>query len=244
MAKEDHAKGGYALFDLDQTLVPWDTQLLFCDWVLKAEPVRRLYLLLFLPMLVFSRVLGSEGMKRVFLSYLWGMRRERLRELVRGFVEHHVPGSFYPEMLALVRAEKEKGRTTVLVSASPEIYAVPVGQALGFDHSFGTRVVYGESVPLFPDFQGGNNKGEVKVVRLGEELGLGPEARKENAGFSDSKADLPMLALCKEVTAVHPEGLFAEEAGKHCWRVMTPSKPWRDRRHFAWACLKMMVGRF
>ena len=65
------AKRGVALFDLDQTLVPWDTQLLFCNWVLRHEPIRRLFLLILLPFLPLSLVLGSEGMKRVFLSFLW-----------------------------------------------------------------------------------------------------------------------------------------------------------------------------
>ena len=169
-------QGGYALFDMDQTLVPWDTQLLFCNWVLREEPLRRLFLLLFLPMLVFSKVLGAEGMKRVFLSFLWGIRRERLAELVEGFVAHYVTEEFYPEMLEEVKREKAKGRITVMTSASPEIYAVPIGRALGFDHSFGTRVEYGEVMPLFPDFTRGNNKGAVKVARLEEELGI--ELRK------------------------------------------------------------------
>ena len=76
-----HGKG-IALFDLDQTLIAWDTQLLFCNWVLRREPSRRAYLLLFLPFLVLARVLGSEGLKRIFLSFLWRMPRQRLEELV------------------------------------------------------------------------------------------------------------------------------------------------------------------
>ena len=61
---------GYALFDLDQTLIPWDTQLLFCDFVLKRAPLRRLYLLGLIPLLPFYKLLGSDGMKRVFLNYM------------------------------------------------------------------------------------------------------------------------------------------------------------------------------
>lgn len=54
-------KGGLALFDLDQTLVPWDTQLLFCNCVLREEPWRRVYLLVFLPFLPLVHVLGGRG---------------------------------------------------------------------------------------------------------------------------------------------------------------------------------------
>lgn len=234
---------GIALFDLDQTLHPWDTQLLFCNWVLRAEPLRRLYLLLFVPFLPLAKVLGSEGMKRVFLSFLWGMRRERLVELVDGFVEHHIPAICYDDLLEQLAREKLGGRRLVLLSASPEFYVRAIGEVLGFDHSFGTRVEFDEAVPLFPDFTRGNNKGAVKVARVEEELGItGPFPLPESAGYSDSKADLPMLGMCGEVTAVNPEGSFEQAAEENGWRILRPARPYRDRRVFAWRCLLQMCG--
>ena len=240
----DLGKRGIALFDMDQTLVQWDTQLLFCNWVLRHEGWRRLYLLLFLPVLPLGKLLGAERMKRVFLSFLWGMKRERLDELVAGFVERYVPADFYPEILDELAKEKARGRFTVMTSASPELYAKPIGDALGFDASYGTRVEFGDTVPLFPKFTRGNNKGSVKVDRLREELGIELVGGKfpDSAGYSDSKADLPMLEICEEVTAVHPEGSFAGRAGREGWRVMSPRRIWNDRQEFAWTCLKMALG--
>ncbi|NNM28876.1 MAG: HAD-IB family phosphatase [Akkermansiaceae bacterium] len=236
-----HENRGVALFDLDQTLHPWDTQLLFCNWILRAEPLRRLYLLLFLPALPLAKVLGSEGMKRIFLSFLWGMRRERLEELVREFVGHIIPAICYDDLLEELVKENMKGRRVILVSASPEFYVKPIGDALGVDASFGTRVEFGTSVPLFPDFTGGNNKGAVKVARLKEELGIaGPQP--DSAGYSDSKADLPMLELCEEITAVNPEGSFERRAEEKGWRILRPARPYRDRRAFGWRCLRQMCG--
>ncbi|MGB0774724.1 MAG: HAD family hydrolase, partial [Akkermansiaceae bacterium] len=75
------ASSGYALFDLDQTLIPWDTQLLFCNFVLKRQPWRRIYLLILVPFLPFSKLLGAGGMKRVFLNYLVGMDQGELDAL-------------------------------------------------------------------------------------------------------------------------------------------------------------------
>ena len=242
MPKEE-GKGAIALFDLDQTLIAWDTQLLFCNWVLRREPLRRFYLVLFLPFLLLARVLGAEGLKRVFLSFLWRMPRQRLEELVEGFVQRCAPSEFYPSMLEVLAAEREKGRRLVLLSASPEFYARPLGEALGFDASYGTRVELEDSVPLFPDFTGGNNKREVKVMRLLEEGEITHEGIQQNSsGFSDSTVDLPMLRLCEEVTVVNPgEGLsaIAEEEG---WKVVRPERPFRGRVQMAWRGLKQMVG--
>lgn len=246
MMSSELGKRGIALFDMDQTLFQWDAQLLFCNWVLRHEGWRRFYLLLFLPALPFGKLLGAEGLKRVFLSFLWGMRRERLDELVAGFVERYVPGEFYPEVLEELAKEKARGRITVMTSASPELYARPIGKALGFDVVHGTRVEYGDTVPLFPEFTRGNNKGEVKVDRLREELGIELVDGKlpNSVGYSDSKADLPMLEICEEVTAVNPEGMYAERAGLEGWRIISPQRMWKDRREFAWACLRMMIGAF
>ena len=66
---------GTALFDLDGTLLPWDCQLLFCHRVLRAQPWRRFYLLVFLPFVPLAKGLGAGPMKRIFLSYLWRMER-------------------------------------------------------------------------------------------------------------------------------------------------------------------------
>jgi len=235
--------GGLALFDLDQTLIAWDTQLLFCNWVLRKEPVRRLYLLVFLPFLALSRVLGSEGMKRVFLSFLWRMPRRGIEGLVEGFVAHHVPRSFYPSMLDVLAEERAKGRRLVLVSASPEFYARPLGEALGFDASYGTRVDFESTMPLFPDFIGGNNKREVKVSRLLEEGEILEKGIQENSsGFSDSTVDLPMLELCEEVTVVNPGETLRKIAESRGWETVCPSRPFSNRRAMAFRCLRQICG--
>ena len=98
-------------------------------------------------------------MKRVFLNYLWGLSLEDLDELAEEFVEQHFPNSFYGEMLDVLEEQKRLGRTTVLSSASPEIWVKPIAEKLGFDHCFGTGFEVNGRVRLFPDTPGGNNKG-------------------------------------------------------------------------------------
>ena len=80
---------GFALFDLDHTILPFDTQVYFCNFVLKKEGWRRLYLLLFLPLapLAAIGVMPLRMAKRIFSSYLWKMPRARLEALVQEFVD-------------------------------------------------------------------------------------------------------------------------------------------------------------
>ena len=68
----------FALFDLDLTLVPFDTQLLFCNYVLKAEPHRRAFLFLAGPFLVLyglkivASALGTQPVTIMVNGYLIG----------------------------------------------------------------------------------------------------------------------------------------------------------------------------
>lgn len=241
------APRGYALFDLDQTLIPWDTQLLFCNFVLKRMPWRRFYLLILVPFLPLSRVLGAEGMKRVFLNYLWGLDEAQLAELGEQFAEEIHPGGFYPEMLEVVRKQKASGRTTVLSSASPEIWVKPIARRLGFDHCFGTTLDTTGGVRLFPDLPGGNNKGPNKLVKMRHLLpdcfdpgadGTLPNSR----GFSDSHADLPMLRICETAAMVNPTAKLAREGERRGWTLYTPARPTKGKLAFAFACLRQALG--
>ena len=238
---------GYALFDLDQTLIPWDTQLLFCDFVLKRMPVRRLYLFIFLPLLPFTKLIGTEGMKRVFLNYLWGLDREALDALAEAFVAQHFPNTFYAEIVALLEDEKSQGRTTVLSSASPEIWVKPIAQQLGFDHYFGTTLEMEPTVRLMPDIIGGNNKGANKLRKMRAVFpdGFDPDSGDvlpDSHGYSDSHADLPMLRICEQATMVHPTDKLLQEGETRGWRTLRPERPTMGRWQFAVACLKQALG--
>jgi HAD superfamily hydrolase (TIGR01490 family) len=238
---------GYALFDLDQTLIPWDTQLLFCDFVLKRMPLRRLYLLVFVPLLPFAKIIGTQGMKRVFLNYLWRMDQQQLDDLAHQFVEQHLPETFYKEMLEIVEQQKQLGRTTVLSSASPEIWVKPIAKKLGFDHYFATTVETAPHVRFMPKIIGGNNKGANKLHKMRDILpeGFDPTSGTtltNSHGFSDSHADLPMLNICEHVTMVHPTEKLYQEGHPKGWNTLTPPRPTSDKKEFAIACLKQALG--
>lgn len=229
----------YVFFDLDQTVVPWDTQLLFRNHVLQEEGWRRLLTFVFLAFVPFFKLLGAGQMKRVFHCYLWGMKKERLDELAESFVEKWLPLISYPEIVAEIERHRAAGRILVLSSASPEIWVAKIGEKLGFDHALGTLVEWGETVAFFPELMGKNHKGEEKVRRL---AGLG--ITHGVAGYSDSRADLPMLELCDEKILVNPLSGMRATGEKRAWRLMEPARPWSGRISFGWGCVRQLWGFF
>lgn len=221
----------FAFFDLDGTLLPFDTQLLFCNHVLRAEPWRRIYLAFFLPFvpLAVGRVLRSREMKRLFLSYLCGMRAGRLDELARGFASGTVPAACYPELLDEVRRHRREGRTLVLNTASPEFYASHIARELGFDYCVATRVVVGERMPLVPDIDGPNNKREAKIGAMRRLLPSGYDPRNgplpDSFAYTDSAVDLPLLACAGSGVVVHPDRRLEELAAEGGWTILRPPLP-------------------
>ena len=216
---------GIALFDMDGTLLAWDCQLLFRHHVLRAEPSRLFSVPLFLAFLPFAKLLGTEGMKRVFHCFLWKMPVQRLAELSEEFALKLLP-SIYPELGEELRKHREAGHLTILSSASPECYAAEVGRLLGFDISLGTVL---ENNRLFPDLT--NHKGETKVTRLRELLPpsyFSGGKLVSSHGYTDSTADLPMLSVCHTATVVNPKPALESLASQNGWQVIRPAVPWKS----------------
>ncbi len=214
---------GIALFDMDGTLLAWDCQLLFRHHVLKEEPSRCFSVPLFLAFLPFAGLLGTENMKRIFHSFLWKMPPGRLAELSRTFASRLQTG-IYPDLKAALADHKRSGHLTILSSASPECYVAEVGRLLGFDISLGT--VFEDSC-LFPGLT--NHKGENKVIRLREMLPPGyfqDGVLVKSHGYTDSSADLPMLAICDTATLVNPGTELTALGEAKGWRIIRPRRPW------------------
>ena len=229
---------GLALFDLDGTLIAWDCQLLFRHFVVRKERWRIVFLKHFLLLAPFSGLIGAEGMKRVFLSYLWGIDQERLEGYAAEFADQLMP-AIYPEVKAMLDEHQRKGDFTVLTSASPEFYVKEIGKRLGFDLILATELELGH---LFPDLE--NHKGQAKVERLKRVLpATWFDGESLHAhGYTDSTADLPLLTLCDHAVCVNPGARLTQLAQEKGWEIVRPARPWSGLLGKAWRSLALLFG--
>jgi phosphoserine phosphatase len=157
----------------------------------------------------------------------------------RGFARAVMP-AIYREMRAKLEEQRAAGHFLILASASPEFYLAEIGRELGFDLVLGTVV---ETGPLFPKLE--NHKGAAKVARLNKLL---PASFFENGklvnsrGYTDSTADLPMLALCQTATVVNPSAALTAIAESSGWEIVRPPRPWNSRLDFAIRVLALLCG--
>lgn len=240
---------GHALFDLDHTLLPFDTQGLFCNFVLRREGWRRFYLLLFLPCvpLAVLKLLSLKTMKRIFCSYLWKMPEDRLRGYARDFADAVVKAYAYPEIVEELERQKSEGRITILNSASPAFYVEEFARAFGFDHWVATRLQVEDPMPLIPKIEGPNNKLWAKIDAMRPLLPEGFDGRNgdvlpDSWGYSDSVTDVPLLVVCENGVMIHPSEVFAQVGNSKGWETRQPNRPYGGKWAGRFASLRQALG--
>lgn len=248
---EPERKRGYGIFDLDHNLLPYDTQALFCNFVLRQEPWRVIYLFWFalgMPLFL-ARLVDLHSMKRLFCSYLWGMKRERLETLARRFADEVIPEIVYPEVVAELERHRAEGRRTILNSASPSFYVGEVARVLGFDDWVSTRVPVHDRMPFLPDIEGRNNKGRVKIELMRPLLpaDFDPGSGRPLAdswAYSDHHTDEPLLASCDHGVMVHPTDELAAIGKARGWSTLLPPRPYEGKWGDRFARVRQICGLF
>ncbi|HEY8991820.1 MAG TPA: hypothetical protein VIM46_07575 [Luteolibacter sp.] len=52
---------------------------------------------------------------------------------------------------------------------------------------------------------------------------------RDSHGYTDSTADLPMLAICERATLVNPSPELTELAERQGWMIVRPARPWKSK---------------
>lgn len=239
---------GFAFFDLDHTLLPHDTQALFCNYVLRRERWRTLLHVLFVPFALLKavRLISTLRVKRAFLGYLWGMSQARLQRYARDFASQSVKAWAYPEIMAEVARHRSEGRILVLNTASPEFYAREIGKALGFDYSVATKVRMTDPLAFHPCIPVNNKYGEKIEAMQAEVPGvneLTAEDRDDHCwAYSDSAADLPLLEFGRNAVLVHPAPSLATYGIRNEWTLMHPKRPYSNKVGDMLSVVRQMIG--
>jgi len=193
------------VFDLDVTLTRYDTFLPFVWGYLRTGRRRRWLHLWRLP--VYFSAFWNWGSRTwvktcVLRAFLGGEPRERVENWVERFVEHLMTDAMRESGLAELRRHQNEGARVILASASFDVYVKPLAARLGITEVLATRVKWDKRDRL-AGMDGDNCRDDEKLRRVrgllnGVEHGHGVTA------YSDSHADLPLLAWAENGVAVCP----------------------------------------
>lgn len=205
-----------AVFDLDKTLTRRDTFLSFLGGYLRRHPlgVWRLALLpLTLPVAVARATKEQNRRTRikqaVLRAFVGGAPRAQVDAWGRLYAERVVDGGLRPYCLAALREHLSSGDRVLLATASFDVYVEPLARYLGIEEVVCSRIDW-SGKDRVRGIDGGNCLAREKLRRV--QALIGADGASVIA-YSDSHADLPLLAWAERGVAVSPSPKLAREAG-------------------------------
>lgn len=193
------------IFDLDVTLTRYDTFLPFVNGYLRFARRRRGLKLWTLPFYLsaFWRWGDRTWFKDCVLrAFMGGQRRARIERWADRYVDYLLEHAMRESGMAELRRHQNEGARVILASASFEIYVEPLARRLGIDEVLASRMAWDHRDRLV-GMDGENCRKDEKLRRV-RGLVAGAENGHGVTAYSDSSADLPLLAWAENGIAVCP----------------------------------------
>ena len=215
-----------ALFDLDHTLIPFDSGLAWTRFLVRAEVLAgdaEARYLAFCHHYV-AGTLDIHAMHRASMAPLAGFAPAQLRQWQHNFGREIAP-QLPASMLDLVAGHRARGDLCALVTATSRLVAEPLARAFHLEHLLCTEAVLANGVPS-GEIAGLPCYGEHKVTRVQAWLAAraGPErawADFEATWFySDSVSDLALLRAVSNPVAVRPDARLRSHALAAGWPIL------------------------
>lgn len=218
-----------ALFDLDHTLIPTDSD---HEWgrfmvrlgIVDAEKFARQN-----DAFYEDYKAGALDIHAYLLAQLGPLAqhpRAQLDAWHAQFMRESITPLILPPALDLVRRHKEAGDLCCLVTATNAFIAAPIGQAFGIDTLIACEVETVDNIPngeLTGRPTGTPSYREGKIVRteawlasIGKTLG----DFEHSFFYSDSHNDIPLLEKVTDPIATHPDATLRAHAQARGWRIL------------------------
>ena len=213
-----------ALFDLDNTLLTGDTDVLWCEFLLERGVLDASFAAANADMDRRYRAgdATSQEFCALYVSALTGMSKpqgELLRgEFFRDWIQPRIPA----DARALVDRHRDDGDILIMTTATNRFITDLTAHAFGIEHLIATDVEEINGV-FTGKTLGVLNMREGKVTRLTQWLQNRewPHSLIEHASFySDSINDLPLLSEVANPVAVDPDARLAKEVEARSWQTI------------------------
>jgi HAD superfamily hydrolase (TIGR01490 family) len=187
-----------AVFDLDGTITRHDTLLPYLAGYLLRHPWRLPRLLLILRALARYPFRRDRGILKGALVHaaLGGLARPQLAAWSAQFVPRLLRSGLYREALDAIAQHRAHADRLVLMSASTELYVPLIAQALGFDESVCTRLLWRDDGRLDGHLATPNCRGEEKRRCLAALIAR--DAPTRVVAYGNAASDLPHLRLASQ----------------------------------------------
>ncbi|MFO1314806.1 MAG: HAD family hydrolase [Burkholderiales bacterium] len=215
-----------ALFDLDHTLLPHDSDEQWTEFLLEHGKLDRAAFDAANRELVARYNRGEAGaieFTEFYLSTLTAFEPDELAALHATFMRERVLPAIPVAARDLIAKHRRLGHFMILTTATSRFLTAPVARELGFEHHIATE----------PEMKDGRYTGRVagtpnmregKVERLLQwlaERNMQLADFRESWFYSDSQNDLPLLSHVTHPVAVNADPVLAAHARHKGWPQIT-----------------------
>jgi HAD superfamily hydrolase (TIGR01490 family) len=218
-----------ALFDLDHTLLPCDSDYEWGQFLARigvvdskhyAQQNERFY------QDYKDGKLNIQEFLRFALKPLSEHSRAQLKEWHDAFMQEVITGQLRQQALDLVKRHQDAGDLCCVVTATNSFVTRPIVESFGIEHLVATEPATVGDQP-FADFTG-EVKGipsfrEGKIQRVHDWLTtqkLVLDELPQSYFYSDSMNDLPLLEKVSNPVATNPDARLRDEALKRHWPIL------------------------
>jgi HAD superfamily hydrolase (TIGR01490 family) len=218
-----------ALFDLDNTLIPMDSDHAWGEFMVKIGAVDaarhraqndqfyRDYQ---------AGCLDNNAYLDFQLAPLAKYTRSQLNEWHRLYMEESILPNIRPEAVALVKKHQDAGDLCALVTATNEFVTAPIAKLFGLEHLIATQLAtvspeagaaYTGKATGIPNFREG------KVLRTQawlEQFGTTFASYSASYFYSDSANDIPLLEKVSHPVATNPDAKLKALSQANGWTIL------------------------
>ncbi len=138
------------------------------------------------------------------------------------FMDEVIRPAIRPEALALVQAHRDAGEPVLIVTATNEFITAPIARLFGADELIAVRLARDAAGWITGEIEGVPSMREGKVHRVADWLrsrGLDWD-RAHITFYSDSTNDLPLLERAQVPVATNPDERLRGIATERGWRIL------------------------
>jgi HAD superfamily hydrolase (TIGR01490 family) len=214
------------LFDLDDTLLPldsdhaWGEFVIRLGWVDEAEFRRR-------NDGFYAQYKAGQLDIHAYIDFATEpLRRHGAQQAAEAharFMREVIVPNLRPAALALVGEHRQRGDWVALVTATNDFITAPIAQALGIDDLIAVRLARGPGGTITGRIEGTPSYREGKVRRVEEWLATRGATWDDFARisvYSDSPNDLPLLERATDPVATNPCAALEAMARTRGWRIL------------------------
>jgi len=212
-----------ALFDLDHTLLPIDSDYEWGEFLTRVGAVDgdayRARNDAFFAQYQ-AGVLDPVEYLEFALGTLAGFPRHELEALHARYMREVITPSITPQALKLVREHQDAGDLVAIITATNHYITAPIAAAFGVEHHIAAMPDVDAAGNLTGRLAGTPTSGPGKITHMHawlERLGQPFGSFGRSHFYSDSHNDIPLLSIVSHPVATNPSAALAKHAQQQGW---------------------------